>query len=136
MNSKFPPGLLNPGQLASGESRDLCARVLGVACPTGREFVYNLFFSGYGIWMLFPLSVLLLLLYRLVGPPEVCVMCPRAGPSATHYCCVRCCRCGLPRRLLCDVRQQPSPVFLDVLCSSLRVCSPMVAHPCVATARG
>ncbi|CAB1100979.1 unnamed protein product [Ectocarpus sp. CCAP 1310/34] len=74
MNS-FPPGLLNPGvsTSASVATAGWCVRLLGVECPTGRELIFNVFFTGYGVWMLFPLSIILLLVYRLVGPPEVCM---------------------------------------------------------------
>ena len=77
MDSKFPPGLLNPG--TSGAAVDgaahWCMRLLGVECPNRQEFIFNVFFTSHGVWMLLPLSVVLLLLYRLVGPPEVC-WCP------------------------------------------------------------
>lgn len=73
MISNFPPGLLNPGP--STPATGFCARVLRVECPSGREFVFNLFFSSYGVWLLLPLSVFLLLVYRLVGPPEVRGVC-------------------------------------------------------------
>lgn len=82
---KFPKGLLNPGAstsmpgIAAGAT-GWCARVLGVECPTTREFMFNLFFTSYGVWMLLPLSVALLLVYRLVGPPEVRMM------RAFHVC--------------------------------------------------
>lgn len=82
MSSKFPPGLLNPGPLAPASG--FCERFLRVECPSGREFVFNLFFSSYGVWMLLPLSVLLLLVYRLVGPPEVCGM---GGGRCVWWCC-------------------------------------------------
>ncbi|CAN0043781.1 unnamed protein product [Scytosiphon promiscuus] len=75
---KFPKGLLNPGAstptsgiAAGAAAAGWCARALGVECPTAREFMFNLFFTSYGVWMLLPLSVALLLVYRLVGPPEV-----------------------------------------------------------------
>ncbi|CAM9991491.1 unnamed protein product [Hapterophycus canaliculatus] len=75
---KFPKGLLNPGvptstsgMAAGATATGWCARLLGVECPTTREFMFNLFFTSYGVWMLLPLSVALLLVYRLVGPPEV-----------------------------------------------------------------
>ncbi|CAM9931799.1 unnamed protein product [Ectocarpus sp. 6 AP-2014] len=71
--NNFPPGLLNPGvsTSASVAAAGWCVRVLGVECPTGRELIFNVFFTGYGVWMLLPLSIILLLVYRLVGPPEV-----------------------------------------------------------------
>lgn len=72
MNSKFPPGLLNPGNSAAADgAAHWCVRFLGVECPNRREFIFNVFFSSRGVRMLLPLSVVLLLLYRLVGPPEV-----------------------------------------------------------------
>lgn len=84
---KFPKGLLNPGVPTSTSgiavgtaATGWCARVLGVECPTAREFMFNLFFTSYGVWMLLPLSVALLLVYRLVGPPEVRVR------RASHAC--------------------------------------------------
>lgn len=78
MTSKFPPGLLNPGAssaAAGAAAAGWCSRVLGVECPTRRDLIFNLFFTSYGVWMLLPLSALLLVVYRLVGPPEVCVLC-------------------------------------------------------------
>ena len=73
MDSKFPPGLLNPGPSAAADgAAHWCVRFLGVECPNRREFIFNVFFSSRGVWMLLPFSVVLLLLYRLVGPPEVC----------------------------------------------------------------
>lgn len=73
MGSKFPPGLLNPGHSAAADGvAHWCVRFLGIECPTRQEFIFNLFFSSRGVWMLLPFSVVLLLLYRLVGPPEVC----------------------------------------------------------------
>lgn len=88
MSSKFPPGLLNPGP--SAPASGFCERFLRVECPSGREFVFNLFFSSYGVWMLLPLSVLLLLVYRLVGPPEVC------GVGAGGVCADVCVLLALP----------------------------------------
>lgn len=80
-DGKFPPGLLNPGAGGGsnaaagvvGEVSSWCSWVLGpVACSTNRrQFIIDLLFSTRGVWMLLPLSFLLLLLYRLVGPPEV-----------------------------------------------------------------
>ena len=75
MDSKFPPGLLNPGSEATVSSTEdaasWCVRVLGFSCPTTRELLWNVFFTSYGVWLLIPLSIAILLVYRLVGPPEV-----------------------------------------------------------------
>lgn len=75
MDSKFPPGLLNPGSEATETSTEdaasWCIRVLGFSCPTRRELLWNVFFTSYGVWLLIPLSISILLVYRLVGPPEV-----------------------------------------------------------------
>lgn len=80
MDAKFPQGLLNPGPSivptrVLGEGPSWCVRTLGVACPNRRELLYNLFLSSGGVWLLLPLSVVVLLLYRLVGPPEVRFLC-------------------------------------------------------------
>lgn len=69
-SGNFPPGLLNRASDAAQAS--WCKWLLGAECNTRRDFFFNLFFTGHGIWLLLPLSFLLLIVYRLVGPPEVC----------------------------------------------------------------
>lgn len=73
MEGKFPPGLLNPGgnMGAVDEVASWCVWVFGIECSNKREFILEMLFTTRGVWMLLPLSIVLLLLYRLVGPPEV-----------------------------------------------------------------
>lgn len=72
-SGNFPPGLLNPSAVdsAAGEAATWCKWLFNSECPTWQRFLFNLFFTGHGVWLLLPLSFTILLLYRLVGPPEV-----------------------------------------------------------------
>ncbi|CAM9637484.1 unnamed protein product, partial [Discosporangium mesarthrocarpum] len=71
---EFPPGLLNPGAdpvLAVGPHSSWCFALLGAECTTRSDVLFNLLFTGNGVWLLLPASLALLLAYRLFGPPEV-----------------------------------------------------------------
>lgn len=72
-SGNFPPGLLNPSVVgsAAGEAATWCKWLFNTECPTWERFLFNLFFTGHGVWLLLPLSFTILILYRLVGPPEV-----------------------------------------------------------------
>jgi hypothetical protein len=61
----FGSSPLRPGGVTT------CQYIFGRACPTPRELIFTVFFTGPGVMVVTILAVVLLIVFRTFGPPEV-----------------------------------------------------------------